>query len=156
MKLSLSLTGFCLKSSFSGEFFCSLKVYMSPDQMQKEQKQQQGDFAKDGKIVRTGMKADKQQQPQAGAGMRASNLLLTVPETDFTIKETNPDLGKAVDYNHHYGLVEQMTFLFIRVVKARGLAAKDAERTSDPVSLSWTACNNTYLIEKVQRSLQQQ
>jgi hypothetical protein len=25
--------------------------------------------------------------------------------------------------------------LFIRVVKARGLAAKDAERTSDPVSL---------------------
>ncbi|CAK9266232.1 unnamed protein product [Sphagnum jensenii] len=109
-----------------------LKVYMSPDQMQKEQKQQQGDFAKDSKIVRTGMKADKQQQPQAGAGMRASNLLLTVPETDFTIKETNPDLGKAVDYNHHYGLVEQMTFLFIRVVKARGLAAKDAERTSDP------------------------
>jgi hypothetical protein len=108
---------------------------MSPDQMQKEQKQQQGDFAKDGKIVRTGMKADKQQQPQAGAGMRASNLLLTVPETDFTIKETNPDLGKAVDYNHHYDLVEQMTFLFIRVVKARGLAAKDAERTSDPVSL---------------------
>ncbi len=65
---------------------------------------------------------------------------LTVHEADFTVKETNPDLGKAVDYNHHYDLVEHMTYLFIRVVRARGLAAKDANGTSDPVSLFLSSC----------------
>ncbi len=58
---------------------------------------------------------------------------LTVPEGEFAVKETNPDLGKAVDYNHHYDLVEHMSYLFIRVVRARGLAPKDANGSSDPV-----------------------
>nr|XP_024367664.1 protein QUIRKY-like isoform X2 [Physcomitrium patens] len=44
-----------------------------------------------------------------------------VPETDFIVKETNPDLGKAVDYNQHFNLVEQMGYLFVRVVRARDL-----------------------------------
>ncbi|CAK9210321.1 unnamed protein product [Sphagnum troendelagicum] len=57
---------------------------------------------------------------------------LTVPEGEFAVKETNPDLGKAVDYNHHYDLVEHMSYLFIRVVRARGLAPKDANGSSDP------------------------
>jgi hypothetical protein len=82
---------------------------------------------KDPKGPKPDMKADKQPMP-----MRPN--MLTVPEADFTVKETNPDLGKAVDYNHHYDLVEHMTYLFIRIVKARGLAAKDADGSSDPVS----------------------
>ncbi len=82
---------------------------------------------KDPKGQKPDMKADKQPMP-----MRPN--MLTVPEADFTVKETNPDLGKAVDYNHHYDLVEHMTYLFIRIVKARGLAAKDADGSSDPVS----------------------
>jgi len=56
----------------------------------------------------------------------------TLPDTDFTVKETNPDLGKAVDLKTHFDLVEQMTYLFVRVVKARDLLAKDANGKSDP------------------------
>lgn len=76
------------------------------------------------KVVET--KADKQPLP-----MKPNQL--TVPEADFTVKETNPDLGKAVDYNRHFDLVEHMTYLFVRVVKSRGLAPKDANGSSDPV-----------------------
>ncbi len=82
---------------------------------------------------RTEMMPDKQPIPMMPSS-------LTVHEADFTVKETNPDLGKAVDYNHHYDLVEHMTYLFIRVVRARGLAAKDANGTSDPVSLFLSSC----------------
>jgi flagellar biosynthesis GTPase FlhF len=57
----------------------------------------------------------------------------TLPEADFTVKETNPDLGKAVDYKTHYDLVEQMSYLFVRVVKARDLLPRDANLRSDPV-----------------------
>jgi hypothetical protein len=60
--------------------------------------------------------------------------MITVPESDFTVKETNPDLGKAVDYKQHYDLVEEMTYLFIRVVRARNLMGKDNNGLSDPVS----------------------
>ena len=61
--------------------------------------------------------------------------LITVPEADFTVKETNPDLGKAVDYKQHYDLVEEMQYLFIRVVRARNLMGKDNNGLSDPVSI---------------------
>lgn len=73
-------------------------------------------------------KADRQPE-----GLRPN--VLTVPETDFTVKETNPDLGKAVDYRQHFDLVEQMSYLFVRVVRARDLLGKDANGFSDPVSL---------------------
>jgi hypothetical protein len=66
--------------------------------------------------------------------------LLIIHEVDFTVKETNLDLGKAVDYNHHYDIVECMTYLFICVVRACGLAAKDANGTSDPISLFLSSC----------------
>jgi hypothetical protein len=90
---------------------------------------------------RTEMMPDKQPIPMMPSS-------LTVHEADFTVKETNPDLGKAVDYNHHYDLVEHMTYLFIRVVRARGLAAKDANGTSDPVSLflSSRLCSSSSLL----------
>jgi hypothetical protein len=84
-------------------------------------------------LKRTEMMPDKQPIPMMPSS-------LTVHEADFTVKETNPDLGKAVDYNHHYDLVEHMTYLFVRVVRARGLAAKDANGTSDPVSLFSSSC----------------
>ncbi|KAG0576152.1 hypothetical protein KC19_5G059000 [Ceratodon purpureus] len=58
--------------------------------------------------------------------------VMTVPETDFTVKNTNPDLGKAVDYNQHFDLVEQMTYLFVRVLRARDLLGKDQNGLSDP------------------------
>jgi hypothetical protein len=60
--------------------------------------------------------------------------MITVPENDFIVKETNPDLGKAVDYKHQFDLVEQMTYLFVRVNKARDLMGKDENGSSDPVS----------------------
>jgi hypothetical protein len=59
---------------------------------------------------------------------------LTIHEADFIIKETNPDLGKIVDYNHHYNLMEHMTYLFIHLVKACGFVAKDSNGTNDLVS----------------------
>lgn len=73
-------------------------------------------------------KADKMPEPS-----RPNRI--TVPEADFTVKETNPDLGKAVDYKQHYDLVEQMSYLFVRVVRARGLLGKDENGSSDPVRL---------------------
>jgi hypothetical protein len=80
------------------------------------------------KEIRREVKMDKVPE-----GPRPS--LITVPEADFTVKETNPDLGKAVDYKQHFDLVEQMTYLFVRVVRARGLMGKDANNLSDPVSV---------------------
>lgn len=74
------------------------------------------------------VKADKVPE-----GLRPN--MITVPEADFTVKETNPDLGKAVDYKQHYDLVEEMSYLFIRVVRARNLMGKDNNGLSDPVSL---------------------
>ncbi len=73
-------------------------------------------------------KADKQPEPPPRPN------LMTVPEADFTVKETSPDLGKAVDYKQHYDLVEQMSYMFVRVVRARGLMGKDEGLKSDPVS----------------------
>lgn len=63
-------------------------------------------------------------------GPRAN--MITVPPADFTVKETNPDLGKAVDYKQHYDLVEEMSYLFVRVVRARNLMGKDNNGLSDP------------------------
>lgn len=80
------------------------------------------------KEVKREAKADNQPQMPRPS-------LITVPEADFTVKETNPDLGKAVDYRQHFDLVEQMSYLFIRVVRARGLMGKDANGLSDPVSV---------------------
>lgn len=77
------------------------------------------------KEVKKEVKADNQPQMPRPS-------LITVPETDFTVKETNPDLGKAVDYRQHFDLVEQMSYLFVRVVRARGLMGKDTNGLSDP------------------------
>lgn len=82
------------------------------------------------KEVKKEAKADRQPEPPRPS-------LITVPEADFTVKETNPDLGKAVDYRQHYDLVEQMSYLFVRIVRARGLMGKDANGLSDPVSFSF-------------------
>jgi hypothetical protein len=67
---------------------------------------------------------------------------LTIHEVDFIIEETNLDLGKAVDNNHHYDFMEHMTYLFIHVVKACGLAAKDSNGTNDLVSFF---CHPTFV-----------
>ncbi len=60
---------------------------------------------------------------------------LTIHEVDFIVKETNPDLGKTINDNHHYDIVEHMTYLFIHVVKTCGFATKDSNGISDFVSL---------------------
>lgn len=85
-------------------------------------------------IVVGGGKKREAKADQVPEGLRPNRI--TVPEADFTVKETNPDLGKAVDYKQHYDLVEEMTYLFIRVVRARNLMGKDNNGLSDPVSLS--------------------
>ncbi|BBN13059.1 hypothetical protein MPTK1_6g00440 [Marchantia polymorpha subsp. ruderalis] len=59
--------------------------------------------------------------------------LSTVAPAEFQIRDVvQRNLGAAVEYNHNYDLVEPMTYLYVRVVKARKLAAKDANGTSDP------------------------
>eukprot|EP01018_Ginkgo_biloba_P034391 Gb_34570 [translate_table: standard] len=55
---------------------------------------------------------------------------------DYTLKETNPQLG-SVGMNGDkltsaYDLVEQMQYLYVRVVKARELPAKDITGSCDP------------------------
>jgi len=74
-------------------------------------------------------KAAKADQVPQAMGSKS----FTVPPTDFAVKETNPDLGKAVDYRQHYDLVEEMSYLFIKVVRARNLMGKDNNGLSDPV-----------------------
>jgi hypothetical protein len=75
---------------------------------------------------RTKMTPNKQLIP-----MMPSSLI--VHEVDFIVKETNPDFGKVVDYNHHYDHVEHMTYLFVHVVKTCGLATKDLNGSSNLV-----------------------
>ncbi len=91
-------------------------------------------------IKRTKMMFDKHSIPMM------PNLLI-VHEVDFTIKEINIDLGKFVDYNHHYDLMEHMTYI-IHVVRAHGLVIKDANGTNDHVSLFWSSyfCSSSSLL----------
>ncbi len=72
---------------------------------------------------------------------------LIVHEVDFTIKKTNIDLGRFVDYDHHYDLVEHMTYI-IHVVRACGLVTKDANGTNEHVSLFWSSyfCSSSSLL----------
>lgn len=86
--------------------------------------------------VETKKEAKADRVPQAMADR------VTVPAEDFAVKETNPDLGKAVDYRQHYDLVEEMLYLFIRVVRARNLMGKDNNGLSDPVSMHATVSPN--------------
>ncbi len=65
---------------------------------------------------------------------------LIVHEVGFIVKETNHDLGKVIDYNHHYDLMEHMAYLFIHVLKTCSLATKDANGTNDPINLFWSSC----------------
>eukprot|EP00249_Psilotum_nudum_P008498 c21321_g1_i1 orf=242-2542(-) len=52
---------------------------------------------------------------------------------DFTLKETNPYLGaKRREKTSTYDLVEQMEYLYVRVVKAKNLPGKDISGNSDP------------------------
>ncbi|KAG6638341.1 hypothetical protein CIPAW_10G028300 [Carya illinoinensis] len=58
------------------------------------------------------------------------------PPEDFLLKETNPHLGggKVTGDKHTstYDLVEQMQYLYVRVVKAKDLPAKDVSGSCDP------------------------
>ncbi|XP_073133544.1 FT-interacting protein 4-like [Henckelia pumila] len=57
----------------------------------------------------------------------------TAHEGDFDLRETRPSLGGGrVSGNDTYDLVEQMEYLFVRVVKAMGLPAKDGNSGPDP------------------------
>ncbi|KAG2686979.1 hypothetical protein I3843_09G032700 [Carya illinoinensis] len=58
------------------------------------------------------------------------------PPEDFLLKETNPHLGwgkvTGDKYTSTYDLVEQMQYLYVRVVKAKDLPAKDVTGSCDP------------------------
>ncbi|KAM3690414.1 hypothetical protein ACB098_09G123700 [Castanea mollissima] len=58
------------------------------------------------------------------------------PQEEFLLKETNPHLGggKHTGDKHTstYDLVEQMQYLYVRVVKAKDLPAKDVTGSCDP------------------------
>ncbi|MCO5559958.1 hypothetical protein L7F22_013562 [Adiantum nelumboides] len=52
---------------------------------------------------------------------------------DYSLKDTNPPLGGIHGEKIcTYDLVEKMQYLYVRVVKARGLAVKDVTGSSDP------------------------
>ncbi|KAL2480563.1 Calcium-dependent lipid-binding (CaLB domain) plant phosphoribosyltransferase family protein [Abeliophyllum distichum] len=58
------------------------------------------------------------------------------PQEDFLLKETNPHLGggKVIGdkLTSTYDLVEQMEYLYVRVVKAKDLPGKDVTGSCDP------------------------
>ncbi|KAI3782509.1 hypothetical protein L2E82_12558 [Cichorium intybus] len=58
------------------------------------------------------------------------------PHDDFSLKETKPHLGGSKvtgdKLTSTYDLVEQMQYLYVRVVKARDLPAKDVTGSCDP------------------------
>ncbi|KAF6158731.1 hypothetical protein GIB67_040245 [Kingdonia uniflora] len=58
------------------------------------------------------------------------------PSEDFGLRETAPRLGRGGRATERlistYDLVEQMQYLYVRVVKARGLQENDAARSIDP------------------------
>jgi hypothetical protein len=59
------------------------------------------------------------------------------PPEDYLLKETKPPLGGALKvagdkYTSAYDLVEQMQYLYVRVVKAKELPAKDVAGSCDP------------------------
>ncbi|GKV34610.1 hypothetical protein SLEP1_g42973 [Rubroshorea leprosula] len=58
------------------------------------------------------------------------------PMEDFTLKETNPPLGGGKvtgdKLTSTYDLVEQMQYLYVRVVKAKDLPVKDVTGSCDP------------------------
>ncbi|KAK9290775.1 hypothetical protein L1049_008953 [Liquidambar formosana] len=58
------------------------------------------------------------------------------PAEDFSLKETNPHLGggriTGDKLTSTYDLVEQMQYLYVRVVKAKDLPAKDVTGSCDP------------------------
>ncbi|XP_047335170.1 FT-interacting protein 3-like [Impatiens glandulifera] len=58
------------------------------------------------------------------------------PAEDFSLKETNPHLGggkfSGEKLTSTYDLVEQMQYLYVRVVKARDLPSKDVTGSCDP------------------------
>ncbi|KAG6771336.1 FT-interacting protein 3 [Populus alba] len=58
------------------------------------------------------------------------------PQDDFLLKETNPHLGggriTGDKLTSTYDLVEQMQYLYVRVVKAKDLPAKDVTGSCDP------------------------
>ncbi|XP_024398723.1 FT-interacting protein 3 isoform X1 [Physcomitrium patens] len=81
-------------------------------------------------VVGAGKLNKEAKADRVSEGPRPSTI--TVPEADFTVKETHPNLGNAVDYRQHHDLVEEMSYLFIRVVRARNLSGKDNNTLSDP------------------------
>ncbi|RZC88136.1 hypothetical protein C5167_015940 [Papaver somniferum] len=58
------------------------------------------------------------------------------PPEDFSLKETSPHLGggglTGDKHTSSYDLVEQMQYLYVRVVKAKDLPAKDVTGSCDP------------------------
>ena len=58
------------------------------------------------------------------------------PPEDFALKETNPHLGggkvSGDKLTSTYDLVEQMQYLYVRVVKAKDLPGKDVTGSCDP------------------------
>lgn len=58
------------------------------------------------------------------------------PPEDFSLRETNPHLGSGKvsgdKLTSTYDLVEQMQYLYVRVVKAKDLPAKDVTGSCDP------------------------
>ncbi|XP_076892988.1 FT-interacting protein 3-like [Bidens hawaiensis] len=54
------------------------------------------------------------------------------PPVDYSLKETKPHLGASDKLTSTYDLVEQIQYLYVRVVKARDLPAMDLTGSCDP------------------------
>ncbi|KAL0316861.1 UNVERIFIED_CONTAM: FT-interacting protein 3 [Sesamum radiatum] len=69
-------------------------------------------------------------------GLKEVEEMQRPPQEDFSLKETNPHLGGGKvtgdKLTSTYDLVEQMQYLYVRVVKAKDLPGKDVTGSCDP------------------------
>ncbi|KAJ7297998.1 hypothetical protein O6H91_Y022900 [Diphasiastrum complanatum] len=110
-----------------------LKIWYSDDQnaaaKPKEGKKEQIPSA----TVMFPGKKDNQYKKEENKEDNKMNPTTVVPASEYSLRDTAPRLAfvsgeKASSYN----LVETMKYLFVRVVKARALAAKNVTGSSDP------------------------
>eukprot|EP00249_Psilotum_nudum_P024004 c29055_g2_i1 orf=610-3447(+) len=121
-----------LFSHIKGELFMKIYYYDETTQKQGEKSKDEKKQAAEDKQM-SQLHVAEAKKPESKHYSAAAMTVPTEP-VDFSLRETNPHLGsQSWEKASTYDLVEQMEYLFVRVVKARNLTAKDlAIGSSDP------------------------